>query len=84
MSKHRLGTKFDTLGHIAAEILVILYIHPLIFLRSYLSFLKFSLIFMNIVALLTNRVPLDKFISSIWVAKVMPCYLFTIQIYLSN
>ena len=38
---------FDTLGCIAAEILVILYIHPLIFLRFYLSFLKFSLIFMN-------------------------------------
>ena len=48
MSKHWLGTKFDTLERIAAEILVILYIHPLIFLRFYLSFLKFSLIFMNI------------------------------------
>ena len=47
MSKHLLGTKFDTLGPIAAEILVILYIHSLIFLRFYLSFLKFSLIFMN-------------------------------------
>ena len=43
MSKHCFGTKFDTLGRIAAEILVILYIHPLIFLRLYLS--KFSLIF---------------------------------------
>ena len=32
---------------IAAEILLILYVHPLIFLRFYLSFLKFSLIFMN-------------------------------------
>ena len=28
-------------------ILVILYVHPLIFLRFYLSFLNFSLIFMN-------------------------------------
>ena len=35
MSKHLLGTKFDTLGRITAEILVILYIHPLIFLRFY-------------------------------------------------
>ena len=47
MSKHSFGTKFETLGRIAAEILVILYIHPLFFLRFYLSFLKFSLIFMN-------------------------------------
>ena len=47
MSKHRFGTKFDTLGRIAAEILVISYVHPLIFLRFYLSFLNFSLIFMN-------------------------------------
>ena len=31
MSKHGFGTKFDTLGCIAAEILVILYVHPLIF-----------------------------------------------------
>ena len=47
MFKHWLGTKFDTLGRITAEILVILYIRPLIFLRFYLSILKFSLIFMN-------------------------------------
>ena len=47
MSKHCFGTKFDTLERIAAEILVILYVHPLFFLRFYLSFLKFSLIFMN-------------------------------------
>ena len=47
MFKLSFGTKFDTLGRIAAEILIILYIHPLIFLRFYLSFLKFSLIFMN-------------------------------------
>ena len=47
MSKHLLGTKFDTLGRIAAEILVILYIHPLIFPRYNLSFLKFLFIFMN-------------------------------------
>ena len=44
MSKHRLGTKYDTLGCIAAEILVILNIYPLIYLRFYLLFLKFSLI----------------------------------------
>ena len=48
MSKLWFGTKFDTLGRIAAEILVILYVHPLIFLRFYPSFLNFSLIFMNI------------------------------------
>ena len=47
MFKQCFGTKFDTLGRISAEILVILYIHPLIFLRIYLSYLKFSLIFMN-------------------------------------
>ena len=47
MSTHRFGTKFDTLGHIACEILEIIYVHPLFFLRFYLSFLKFSLIFMN-------------------------------------
>ena len=33
MSKHRFGTKFDTLGCIAAEILVILNIHALIFVN---------------------------------------------------
>ena len=47
MSKHCFGTKFDTLGRTAAEILLILYVHPLLFLRFYLSFLKFSLIFTN-------------------------------------
>ena len=47
MSKHWFGTKFDTLEQTAAEILVILYEHPLISLRFYLSFLKFLLIFMN-------------------------------------
>ena len=43
MSKHSLGTMFDKLGHIAGDILVILYEYPLIFLRFFLSFLKFSL-----------------------------------------
>ena len=33
MFKHKFGTKFDTLGRIAAEILVILYVHPLIFIE---------------------------------------------------
>ena len=47
MSKQCFGTKFDTLERIAAEIFVILYIHPLIFLRFYLSYLRFSIIFMN-------------------------------------
>ena len=41
MSKHLFGTKLDTLGSIAAEIFVILYVHFIIFLRFYLSFLKF-------------------------------------------
>ena len=45
MSKHSFGTKFDTLGRIAAEILVILNVHLLMFLRFYLSFLIF---FINI------------------------------------
>ena len=31
MSLQWFGTKFDTLGRIAAEILVILYVHPLFF-----------------------------------------------------
>ena len=31
MSKLGFGTKFDTLGRIAAEILVILYLHTLFF-----------------------------------------------------
>ena len=47
MSKHWVGTKIDTVGHIAGEILVILYVHPLTFLRFVLSFLKFSSIFIN-------------------------------------
>ena len=44
MSEHLFGTKFDTLGHIADEILVILYVHPFIFLR----FSLFSKVFINI------------------------------------
>ena len=47
MSKHWIGTRFDTLEHMVGETLVILYVHPLIFLRIYLSFLKFSFLFMN-------------------------------------
>ena len=47
MSKHWFGREFDTLGRIAAEILLILYLHPLFFLRFYLLFLKFSLVFLN-------------------------------------
>ena len=42
MSKYWFGTKFDTLGRIAAEIYVILYVHPLIFSEI------LSLIFINI------------------------------------
>ena len=33
MSYHGFGTKFDTLGRIAAEILVFLYVHLLTFLN---------------------------------------------------
>ena len=47
MSKHLIGTRFDTLKHMVGETLVILYVHPFIFLRFFLLFLKFSLIFMN-------------------------------------
>ena len=47
MSKHRFGIIFDTLERIAGWSLLILYVHPLIFLRFFLSFLKFSLIFMK-------------------------------------
>ena len=42
-----MSKQVDTLGRIAAEILVILCTHPLIYLRFYLSFLNFSFIFMN-------------------------------------
>ena len=35
MSKHLIGTSFDTLGHMVGEIFVILYVHPLIFLRFF-------------------------------------------------
>ena len=49
MSKHRIGTRFDTLEHMVGETFVILrvYVHPLIFLRFFLSIQKFSLILMN-------------------------------------
>ena len=47
MSKHLIGTRFDTLEHMVGETLVILYVHPFIFLRFFLSLLKFSFIFMN-------------------------------------
>ena len=36
MSKHSIGTRFDTLEHMVGEIFVILYEHPLIFLRFFL------------------------------------------------
>ena len=36
MSKHKIGTRFDTLEHMVGEIFVILYVHPLIFLRFFL------------------------------------------------
>ena len=31
MSKHLIGTKFDTLEHMVGETLIILYVHPLFF-----------------------------------------------------
>ena len=39
-----IGTRFDTLEHMVGETLEILYVHPLIFLRFFLSLLKFSLL----------------------------------------
>ena len=36
------GTRFDTLERMVGETFVILYVHPLIFLRFFLSFQKFS------------------------------------------
>ena len=48
ITKLRFGLTFDTLEHMAGKTLVILYAHPLIFLKKNLSFLKFSYIFMNI------------------------------------
>ena len=47
MSKHSIGTRFDTLEHMVGEIFVILYVHPLIFLRLFLLLQNCSLIFMN-------------------------------------
>ena len=47
MSKHYIGTKFDTLEHMVGDIFFILYVHPLIFLRFFLKLQNFSLIFMN-------------------------------------
>ena len=35
MSKHLIGTRFDTLDYMVGETLVILYVHPLIFLRIF-------------------------------------------------
>ena len=35
MSKHLIGTRFDTLEHMVGEIFVI-FVHPLIFLRFFL------------------------------------------------
>ena len=47
MSKHLIGTRFDTLKHMVGKTFVISYVHPLIFLRFFLSLQKFSLISMN-------------------------------------
>ena len=47
LSKHSIGTRFDTLEHMVGEIFVILYVHPLLFLRFFLLLQKFSLIFMD-------------------------------------
>ena len=47
MPKQWIGTRFDTLEHMVGEFFVILYVHPLIFLRFFLSLRKFSLIIMN-------------------------------------
>ena len=47
MSKHLFGTKFDTLGRIAAEILVIFFNTPLNFSEILSLISKFSFILMN-------------------------------------
>ena len=47
ISKHSIGTRFDILEYMVGETFVILYVHPLIFLRFFLSLQKFSLIFIN-------------------------------------
>ena len=47
MSKHWIGSRFDTIENIIGETSVILYVHPLIFLRCFLSLQTFSLIFMD-------------------------------------
>ena len=47
MSKHWIATRFDTLEHMVGETLVILHVHPLIFLKFFLALLKFSLICMH-------------------------------------
>ena len=53
-------TRFDTLEHLVGETYVILYVHPLIFLRCFLSLLKFSLIFMNTQMKFFHIEPLDE------------------------
>ena len=35
MSKHWIGTRFDTLEHMIGETVAILYVHPLIFIRFF-------------------------------------------------
>ena len=45
MSKHWIGTRFDTLEHMVGEMFVILYVHPLIFLRFFSFITK---VFINI------------------------------------
>ena len=42
MSKHYIGTRFDTLEHMVGEIFVILYVHPLIFLRFFFNYKTFQ------------------------------------------
>ena len=41
------GTNFESLDYLAADILVMLYVHPFEFSNIFLLFLMFSLIFMN-------------------------------------
>ena len=47
MSKHLFDTIYGALGQSAAEIGVILYVHPLNFSANFLEFQMFSLIFMK-------------------------------------
>ena len=51
---------FATLEHMVGETFVILYVHPLIFQRFFLSLIKFSFTFMNMQMRNFHIGPLDE------------------------